>query len=250
MTSKPMRPCYEASFVVKFLGKRDHAEKFLSGAMLARRLNYFKDLEDDPARWDPNDGLRTYLHISGMPAPASPHFSHVGTVSAGEHVGFSIGAMEISYTTDEDPYVICLSQIVSENPDPATCLNQLAQQVREAGKMGPKFGTYAVVIDNRHERTFLDMVRHAATDRGYEVSSQTVTYRTDEMGREPLDAFCKSVRFAPENEFRIALMGGEDVGTTLHLDIGDLSGIAKIVPTKNLGRFRLHPRRTRADTRV
>ena len=250
MSSKPMRPCYEASFMVKFLGKRDHAEKFLSGAMLARRLNYFKDLEDDPARWDPNDGLRTYRHISSKPAPASPHFSHVGTVSAGEHGALRIRAMEISYTTDEDPYVICLSQIVSENPDPATCLNQLAQQVREAGKMGPKFGTYAVVIDNRHERTFLDMVRHAATDRGYEVSSQAVTYRTDEMGRESLDAFCKSARFTPENEFRIALMGGEDVGTTLHLDIGDLNCIAKIVPTKNLGRFRLHPRRTRADTRV
>ena len=107
-----------------------------------------------------------------------------------------------------------------------------------------------MVIDNRQERTFLDMVCQAATDRGYEVSSEAVTYRTDEMGREPLDAFCKSARFAPENEFRIALMGGEDVGTTLHLDIGDLSGIAKIVPTKNLGRFRLHPRRTRADTRV
>ena len=42
MSSRPMRPCYEASFMVKFLGKRDHAEKFLSGAMLARRLNYFK----------------------------------------------------------------------------------------------------------------------------------------------------------------------------------------------------------------
>ena len=247
MSSKPMRPCYEAAFMVKFLGKRDHAEKFLSGAMLARRLKYFKDLEDDPARSDPNDGLRTYLHISGKPAPASNFLSHVGTVSAGEH---GVLGMEFSYTTDEDPYVICLSRFVSENPDPATCLNQPAQQVREAGKMGPKFGTYAVVIDNRQERTFLDAVRHAATDRGYEVSSQAVTYRTDEMGREPLDAFCKSARFAPENEFRIALMGGEDVGTTLHLDIGDLSGIAKIVPTKNLGRFRLHPRRTRTDTRV
>ena len=55
---KPMRPCYNASFMVKFLGKRDHAEKFLSGAMLARRLKYFQELEDDPARWDPNDGLR------------------------------------------------------------------------------------------------------------------------------------------------------------------------------------------------
>ena len=150
--------------------------------------------------------------------------------------------MEISYTTDEAPYVICLSRIVSKNPDPATCLNQLAQQVRGAGKMGPKFGTYAVVIDNSQERTFLDMVRKAATNRGYEVSSEAVTYRTDAMGREPLDAFCKSARFAPENEFRIALMGGEDVGTDLHLDIGDLSGIAEIVPTTNLGMSRLLPR--------
>ena len=151
MSSTPMRPCYSASFTVKFPGNQDRAEKFLSGAMLARRLNYFKDLEDDPARWDPNDGLRTYRHISSKPAPASPHFSHVGTVSAGEHAVPRILAMEISYTTDEDPYVICLSLIVSENPDPATCLNQLAQQVREAGKMGPKFGTYAVVIDSRQE---------------------------------------------------------------------------------------------------
>lgn len=59
------------------------------------------------------------------------------------------------------------------------------------------------------------------------------------MGREPLDAFCKSARFAPENEFRIALMGGADVGTDLHLDIGDLSSIAKIVPTKNLAMWHL-----------
>ena len=228
--------------MVKFLGKRDHAEEFLRGAMLARRLTYFKDLEDDPARWDPNDGLRTYRHISSKPAPTSSHFSHVGTVSAGEHGAPRILAMEISYTTDQAPYVICLSRIVSENPDPATCLNQLAQQVREAGKMGAKFGAHAVIVKNRHERTFLDMVRKAATDRGYEVSSEAVTYRTDEMGREPLDAFCKSARFAPENEFRIVLMGGEDVGTNLHLDIGDLSGIAEIVPTKNLRSSQLLPR--------
>ena len=108
--------------------------------------------------------------------------------------------------------------------------------------MGPKFGTHAVVIDCRHERTFLDMVRKAATDRGYEVSSEAVTYRTDEMGLEPLDAFCKSARFATEKEFRIALMGGDNVGTNLHLDIGDLSGVAGIVPTKYLGRTQLHPR--------
>ena len=51
MSSKPMMHCYSASDMVKFLGKRDHAEKFLSGAMLASRLKCFKDLEDDPARW-------------------------------------------------------------------------------------------------------------------------------------------------------------------------------------------------------
>ena len=54
-----------------------------------------------------------------------------------------------------------------------------------------------------------------------------------------------TARFAPENEFRIALMGGEDVGTSLHLEIGDLSGIAKIVRTKDLGRLRFLPRGTR-----
>ena len=241
MSSKPARPCYEASFMVKFLGEREHAEKFLAGAMLARRLNYFKDLEDDPARWDPDDGLRTYRHISDKPAPASRHFTHVGTVGAGAPGAPRIRAMEISYTVDDDPYVICLSRFFYEHPDSATCLNRLAQQVREAGKMGPKFGPHAVVIDCRHERTFLDMVRKAATERGYEVSSEPVTYRTDEMGRQPLDAFCKSFRFAPENEFRIALMGGEDVGTNLHLDIGDLSSIAGIVPTKYLGCMQLHP---------
>ena len=228
--------------MVKFLKKRDDAKKFLSGAMLARRLNYFKDLEDDPARWDPNDGLRTYRHISGKPAPTSPHFSHVGTVSGGDHAAPRILAMEISYTTNEAPYIICLSRIVSVHSDPATCLNQLAQRVHEAGKMGLKFGTYAVVIDNKHARTFLGMVQKAATDRGYEVTSGAVTYCTDGIGREPLDAFCKSAGFAPENEFRIALMGGEDVGTDLHLDIGDLSGIAEIVQTRKLGRARLLPR--------
>ena len=74
MSRKPITPCYEASFMVKFLGKRDHAEKFISGAMLARRLTYFKDLEDDPARWDPDDGLRTYRHISSKPARRAPTF--------------------------------------------------------------------------------------------------------------------------------------------------------------------------------
>ena len=241
MSSKPVRPSYNTSFMVKFLEKRDHAEKFLNGAMLARRLNYFKDLEDDTARRDPNDGERSYLHISSKPAPASRHFSHEGTVSVGKPGALHIDAMELFYTTEEDPYVICLSRFVSEDQVPDTCLNQLAEQVHEAGKMGLKFGTHAVFIDSRQECTFLDMVCQAATKRGYEVSSEAVTYHTDEMGREPLDAFCKSACFAPENEFRIALMGGEDVGTTLCLKIGDLSGIAKIVPTKNLGRLRLHP---------
>lgn len=240
MSSKPMRPCYSASFMVKFLGELDHAEKFLSGAMLARRLKYFQDLEDDPARGDPNDGLRTYRHISGKPAPESRHFSHVGTVGADAPEAPRILGMEIFYTADEDPYVICLSRFVSENQDSATCLNQLAQQVREAGKMGPKFGAHAVIIDCRQEGTFLDMVCQAATDRGYEVSSEAVTYGDDEMGREPLDAFRKSAHFAPQNEFRITLMGGEDAGTNLHLDIGDLSGIAKIVPTRDLGKIELH----------
>ncbi len=54
------------------------------------------------------------------------------------------------------------------------------------------------------------------------------------MRHEPLDAFSKSARFAPANEFRIALMGGEDVGMSLHLDIGDLNGIAEIVATMKL----------------
>ncbi|MCY4477379.1 MAG: hypothetical protein OXC70_05265 [Gammaproteobacteria bacterium] len=240
MSNKPMLHCYTASYMVKFLEKRNHAEQFLSGAMLARRLNYFKDLEDDPARWDRNDGLRTYRHISSKPAPASPHLTHVGTVSPGDGAP-RIRAMEISYTTDEAPYVICLSRFVSKNRDPATCLNQLAQQVREAGKMGRKFGAYAVVIDNKQERTFLDMLRQAARDRGYEVSSDAVTYRTGKMGLEPLDAFCKSAHFAPENEFRIALFAGEDVGTHLHLGIGDLSGIAEIHQTKSLENSRFLP---------
>ena len=247
MSGKPMRQCYEASFMVKFLGELDDAEKFLKGAMLARRLKYFKDSENDPARRDPNDGLRVYRHISGKPAPASNHFSHVGTFSAGE---LRVDGMQLSYTTEEDPYVICLSRFVSETVDAASCLNQLAQQVSEAGKMGAKFGTYAVVINNSQESAFLDMVRQAARKRGYAVSSEAVTYRTGKMGREPLDAFCKSAHFAPENEFRIALMGGEDVGTRLDLKIGDLSGIAEIVRTKNLRRLRLRPRGTRVDTGV
>ena len=144
MSGKPMRQCYEASLMVKFLSNLDDAETFLRGAMLAKRLRHFKDMENDPARWDPNDGLRVYRHISGKPAPASDHFSHVGSFSAG---GLDVAGMAISYTTEEDPYVICLSRFVSENVDPASCLNQLAQQVREAGQMGAKFGAYAVVIE-------------------------------------------------------------------------------------------------------
>ena len=117
MSTKPARPCYEASFMVKFLRKRKDAEKFLGGAMLARRLSYFKDLEDDPARWDPDDGLRRYRHVSDKPAPASRHFTHVGTIGAGAPGAPSIRAMEISYTVDEDPYVICLSRFFSEHPN-------------------------------------------------------------------------------------------------------------------------------------
>ena len=133
MSSKPTRPCCEASFMVKFLGKRDHAEKFLSGAMLARRLKYFKDLEDDPARSDPNDGLRAYRHISSEPAPASKHFTHVGTVSTGAQGAPRIRAMEISYTTDENPYVICLSRFVSDNQDPATFADDWHDALFESG---------------------------------------------------------------------------------------------------------------------
>ncbi len=232
-------PYSASSIMVKFLEKRDHAESFLRGGMRARRLTYFKEIENDPARGDPDDGLRTYRTVLGKPAPASNHFTRVAEVSVGDHRVRRIG---FDYTVEEDPYVICLSRFVSGGEDPASCLNQLQRKINGAPKMGAEFGPHAVVISD--ERAFLDMVGQAARDRGYEVLSEAVTYRTEGKGLngiEPVDAFCKSARFAPHHEFRIALMGGEAVEETLRLEIGDLGDIARIVRTKDLGRLRLHP---------
>ena len=234
-----MKHPYSASSLVKFLENRDHAESFLRGGMRARRLSYFKEIENDPARGDPDDGLRTYRTVLGMPAPASNHFTLVAEVSVGDHGVHRIG---FDYTVEEDLYVICLSRFVSGAENPGSCLNQLQRKINGAPKMGAEFGPHAVVISD--ERAFLDLVGLAARDRGYEVLSDAVTYRTEGKGLngiESVDAYCKSARFAPQHEFRIALMGGEAVEDTLRLDIGDLGGIGRIVRTKDLGRLRLHP---------
>ena len=234
-----MKHLYSASFMVKFLKKRDHAESFLRGGMRARRLTYFKEIENDPARGDPDDGLRTYRTVLGKPAPASNHFTRIAEVSVGDHGVLRFG---FDYTVEEDPYVICLSRFVSDAEDRASCLNQLQGKINGAPKMGAEFGSHAVVISD--ERAFLDMVGQAARDRGYEVLSEAVTYRTEGKGLnciEPVDAFCKSARFAPQHEFRIVLTGGEALEERLRLEIGDLGGIGRVVRTKDLGRLRLHP---------
>ena len=234
-----MKQCYSASFMVKFLKQRDHAESFLAGNMQARRLAHFKALENDSARGDPDDGLRTYQHVLSQPAPSSEHFTHVADISVGEHGVLAIG---FDYTTDEDPYVICLSRFRSDAED-ASCLEQLQRQINAAPKMGAKFGPHAVIIED--QCAFLHMVDRAAKDRRYALRSELVAYRPE--GKEsnfakPMDAFCKSARFAPQHEFRIVLTGGDDAGETLHLPIGDLDGIARMVRTADLKRARLIPR--------
>ncbi len=81
---------------IKFYGKKEHAEKFMGGHLYANRIGYFRAIEEDSQRSDPDEGWvqqeggKLTLGVEGgeqhpieVEEPikidyghTSPHFSH------------------------------------------------------------------------------------------------------------------------------------------------------------------------------
>jgi hypothetical protein len=187
------------------LGQREHMEQFRKGQLYMSTLQYFRDLESDPARADRYEGTTHIFQPKDV----------IITLSATGFGEIVIDAKDLAAAT-----TLSMSSEMRCN---IFCLHAITTPVN--GALFPPnhewFGDSMVLVLNT--QVFLDRVVAGAKARNLSGKSKLVEYFDDEAYTGKLDRFRKSKRFVHQREYRIAIDSpGKD---PLILDIGDITDI-------------------------
>ncbi len=191
------------------LGQREHMEQFRKGMLYMNTLNYFRDLESNPARTDRYEGATHIFQPNEV----------VITLSAPGFNEILVDSKDLAAATT--------MSMNSELCCNLFCLYAITEPVN--GTLFPPehewFGDSMVLVLNTQE--FLNRVVDAARTRNLSGKCKLVKYFDDAAYTGKLDRFWKSKRFAHQREYRIAIDSpGKD---PLVLEIGDITGITSEV---------------------
>jgi hypothetical protein len=199
-----------AMFLLK-LGQREYMEQFRKGLLYMNTLNYFRELDGDPARADRYEGVTHIFQPKDVIMRLSvPGFGEI-----------TIGSEDLAAATT--------LSMNSESRCNIFCLHAITAPVN--GALFPSehewFGDSIVLVLNTQD--FLTRVLAASKARSFMVKGNLVEYYDSDTYTGKLDRFRKSKRFAHQREYRIAV---ESPGTEpLTLDIGNITDItSEVVP--------------------
>ncbi len=226
-------------FLVKVFSEQVYAEKFLRGELYARRLSWFKKLEDDYGRGDEFEAavipqldnlivtLRSKDTTTGVEEKftiskedfASPPIIQLNCL---EHV--NVFCMYAAHSRGD------IKQVSEDN------IKEYKKQL-ELPEEYQMMGDHAVVITNTPE--FLNRVNKAANREGYKICQGLVRYYDPEVGvpLPPLDmriVFAKCQNYAHQREFRFAIDTGTFGCDPITLEIGEIDDIAILMNTADI----------------
>ena len=235
------RPLGRLILPVRFFTEREYAESFMDGLLYANRLGFFRSVEGDTERGDPDEGyiLRdsnglTVRNEQGQILPLE-----------------IVGGVKWDYDVTEHFNVICLTLFQSrESADEPNVelAEQVIAEVRASLPTCQTMGAHAVVIENFDE--FLRRIMAATKARGYDYCSQQVIYydpphspsSLSVRSRDAFDpVFYKARRFEPQKEYRIVVDTGSRGKDPITLDIGSIKDISSYRRTESLTRLRFRP---------
>ena len=198
--------------LVKFCSEKEHAEALLDGILYCNRLSWFRQLEGDPNRGDPYEGQRM-RHIA------------------------KFGAIDTQMRTlnhDIDNLALfCMSL------PHALRRADVAGKLKESLAAFVEMGCHAVVIDDVD--AFIDRLAAAAKREKYNVRMELVRYykfypeaSLDDLSGSWEQVCLKHVRYASQQEYRIAIHAGTEDTGPLKVNISSIRDIARYVPTEAL----------------
>ena len=221
--------------LTKFFTEQKHAESFLDGKTLARRLHVLRALEDG-ARRDPDEGLL----VTKVPKEDRPVWMGTtrleGMFFVGDDVKLEVGTrLPKNAQRLQGEVFWSVSAIDHCN---VLCLSQPAIADLRAFVESNSMGDHAVVIHNPRE--FVQRVVSAAATLGYKVWDGRVTYYDEkpdsasEKGMKINVAYQKLRKYEREQEYRLVIKTNTEGDDPFHLDVGSIRDIARYVTPQEL----------------
>lgn len=204
MTDKPTQLPSEPFIVFLKLGQHLHMERLLhSGELYLNTLGYFRGLEDGTPRSDRDEASGYNWQMDGgtFEIQDGQEWNLVGTL---------IGGIRVHDAALLNANIYSLHARRASDCIEPWKLDYLA------------FGDTFVLFFNPAE--FLERVRRAAQEAGYQASWGPVEYVDRRTYHGPMGAFKKFEERAVDSEFRILVQPG--AGGPLRLRVGDLTDIA------------------------
>ena len=228
-------------FLVKVFSDQVHAGKFLQGEMYARRLSWFKELENDTDRGDDHEAA-VVSHLDGFTITLNPTDLATGETEEVTITGSDLARPPVFRPRHFDHlHLFCMyaAQIDSNHEIPEDRIQELKKQL-ELPEEYSRFGRNAVAIINYSQ--FVKRVEVAAKRNGYGIGWGPVEYFDPEVGTSlsPLDVktlFAKRNKYAWQKEFRFVIDSRTVGNDALILNIGKIDDIATALDTSEINRL-------------
>lgn len=200
----------------------DRIESLQKGHLYAKTLGYYRELEKNTGDMEIGDEYEAMIHVN----EGTIHFPDTG-----ETIQLDDTLIETTHSND---FVFCMFGIYPQ-------LDSFAFSDKQKEKM-LSFGDTALIITDSDE--FKKRVIEAAKAKGYQVHFDAVKYydTSIDSGNMIIDlmkgmwnvAFWKREAYRYQQEGRFIFISDADDEDHIDLDIGDISDISVVLPSKQV----------------
>jgi hypothetical protein len=204
--------------LVKFGVAAHLRELRLQGRLFMNELNYFRQLDDDPARGDGDEGL-TYCYQPSRTAV------EVRATGAWQRVGGIAGPIKYREENGATGNLFCMFALRASHAEAfAEARRPLIDERNRA------FGDSAVVITDADE--FLRRVTAAAEREGLRLRAGPVDYVSQHSYHGPMGLFRKFSGYSYQSEYRLLVEPG--CTGPRSLELGSIEDITVMVATESI----------------
>ena len=207
--------------LMKFGAEEHITELFLHGRLYMQPVQFFRTLEEDPARGDRHEGLARCWQADRARLDVRQGEEWV-------NVGGIVGQILFSDERAEDGNAYCMFALRGSHAD-AFADGRSAQPV-DVDKLA--FGDSVVVFTDGGE--LMRRVRVAAEEEGLELAYRLVEYVDRETHHGTMGPFRKFSTFSHQSEFRI--LARPESEPVRILNVGSVEDIAMMCPSGELNR--------------
>ena len=228
-------------FLAKVFSEPQHADDLIKGKLYANTLRYFRNIEGDATRGDPEEGA-IMPRLEGLAIELTSTNSLTGEVDKITITGDDLAAPpSIRPRWFEHLNLFCMYGALTGKftTISETNITDFQKQL-EMPQDCEQFGSHAVLI--RNTREFIRRVNVAAEKTEYKIYYGLVQYYDPDIGTPPIHSpiqtlFLKRKMYEYQKEWRLAIDTGTTADCPIIFDIGGIEDIAVRMSTPDLISF-------------